>query len=221
MFSAIFKNFSFIVCLLCCLGAGVVDADNVDEGNDRPKHGLMWKRSALPSVFPLQVKTRPGRNYHLLLRDEATDEDVLAAFIEGGRFFRVLVPPGTFRIRVSHGFRWQGNDELFGGQTEQFVLPDPLTFRVTGLRTKRGHIIDLTDDGQGVLAGLQVRDAAICQTLLYVPTRDALTVWETRTPSQLQWWYEEDSAPEGIRKALREAYFLNRSYRLEVRGRAC
>ncbi len=75
-------------------------------GQDEPRRvdvtpGLMWNRSGLPAIFPLQVKTSAGNNYFLTLIDAETGKKTLAAFIIGGEFFKVLVPPGTFVVRFS------------------------------------------------------------------------------------------------------------------------
>ena len=141
------------------------------------RHGLMWHRTGLPAVFPLQVKTHPGQNYYLLLNDAENGGAALAAFIEGGRFFRVLVPPGTFRVRFAIGKVWQGEDKLFGpgDQTEVFELADPLTFAVRNYSTKGGHVVDLTvlpePDGRRA----EVRDTALCQRLALAPDQRAFS----------------------------------------------
>jgi hypothetical protein len=112
---------------------------------DAPRTGLLWLRSELPAVFPLQVKTAPGRSYHLTLLEHATGEARLAAFIRGGDFFRVLVPPGSYAIRVAHGALWRGEDALFGPGTEVTRLDGPFRFEVQGVGRKAGHLIDLRD----------------------------------------------------------------------------
>lgn len=109
---------------------------------DRPK-GLLWSRTDLPRTFPLQVKSNPGTDYLVTLTDAATGEAVLAAYIRGGEFFRVLVPPGTFLLDFASGTDWQGDETLFGPKTEHFTLETPLTFEVTGTARKGGQIVDL------------------------------------------------------------------------------
>ncbi|MEP3442888.1 MAG: hypothetical protein ABJN72_15520 [Sulfitobacter sp.] len=134
---------------------------------DGPRPGLMWNRTGLPAVFPLQVKTRSGQNYVLLLSDEQTDADVLAAYITGGAFFRVLVPPGTFRVRFASGITWQGEEAMFGrhGQTKVIEMPEALTFEVIGLRRKAGHLIDLTKVDLGDQVQAEARSLQICHYL--------------------------------------------------------
>ena len=133
---------------------------------ERPKPGLMWSRSELPSVFPLQVKTSPGLNYYLTLTDTKTQDATLAAFVVGGEFFQVLVPPGSFILRFAYGKTWQNEETLFGDgdDTGVFELDAPLTFETRGVGTKAGHLIDLRpfiEDEQAALVSPQ----SICQSL--------------------------------------------------------
>jgi len=118
--------------------------------------GLMWNRSGLPAIFPLQVKTHPGKDYFLTLIDAETGKDTLAAFVYGGAFFKVLVPPGTFVVRFAVGDIWQGETNLFGpgAMTTVVELEKPLTFKVVGYGRKAGHLVDLTGNapGQHVMA---------------------------------------------------------------------
>ena len=111
-----------------------------------PRAGLMWNKTGLPAVFPLQVQTDPGQNYYLKLEDTETGAPALAAFIEGGAHFRVLVPPGTFDLSFATGEAWQGEEALFGPETQRIVVSDPLTFAVKGLRTKSGYWLDLREE---------------------------------------------------------------------------
>ncbi|EKE45661.1 hypothetical protein OCGS_0278 [Oceaniovalibus guishaninsula JLT2003] len=126
-----------------------------------PDHGLMWNRSGLPATLPLQIRTDPGRDHYITLRDAATGDPALAAYIEGGRFFRVLVPPGTFVLDVASGTDWLDEDRLFGPRTETMTFDEALTFGVTGIGTKRGHLIDLR--GVSVMAEAEMRDIGLCQ----------------------------------------------------------
>jgi hypothetical protein len=159
---------ALVMLLLAALPIGVF-AQTTPEQSGTPDHGLMWNRTGLPSVFPLQVKTNAGESYVLLLSDPETGADVLGAFIVGGRFFKVLVPPGTYRVRFASGVRWQGDDTMFGrrGETKIIEMPESLTFEVRGLRTKAGHLIDLTDVGDGDLADLRIAPSAICQRVVW------------------------------------------------------
>lgn len=108
-----------------------------------PKVGLLWQNTGLPAVFPLILKTDAGADYYLRLHAVDTGEAKLAAYAVGGRFFKVLVPPGTYDIRVASGTGWQGEADLFGPGTRWIDIPEPLTFEVRNHATKGGHMIDL------------------------------------------------------------------------------
>ncbi len=138
------------------------------QGNEaaRPATGLVWNRTGLPAVFPLQVKTRAGQDYFMVLSHADTGKAALAAMIEGGRFFKVLVPPGTFTVSFAIGNGWQGEEALFGpGDMTQFLeLPEPLTFGVRGFSAKAGHLVDLTKTGPGRMAQVTLSPQRICQS---------------------------------------------------------
>lgn len=124
----------------------------------RPK-GLLWHRSGLAATLPLQVKTDPAADYLLHLRDAETGKTVLAAYIRGGEFFRVLVPPGLYELLFAYGTDWQGEEDLFGRDTRYILLKPPLSFGAT-LSRREGHMIDLRDLDQ-----VAIEDFAICQHL--------------------------------------------------------
>ena len=158
-----------VIALWMSLGAAIA------QDQAKAQHGLMWHRTGLPAVFPLQVRTPAGQDFYLLLRDHETGEAALAAFIEGGRFFRVLVPPGTFDLRFAYGTDWQGEDALFGpGDGTKFVtMKEPLTFKVRNFSTKGGHVIDLSDLAEGREARATVAPQNLCQTFaLEVPRHE-------------------------------------------------
>lgn len=116
------------------------------------RHGLLWNRTGLPATFPLQVQTAPGEDRSLLLIDAASGEAALAAFIEGGRFFRVLVPPGRYRVQLASG-------------AETLELPEPLSFEITGTGRKAGYRIDLRAGPEAV----EITSQGICQRLRLDP----------------------------------------------------
>lgn len=124
--------------------------------DERPE-GLLWHRSDLPATLPLQVKTGAEADYLLRLQNVETEKIVLAAYIRGGEYFRVLVPPGQYALLFDAGTDWRGEEALFGPGTRSFALKDPLSFGA-GLSTKHGHLVDLTDG-----ADVVVRDFALCQ----------------------------------------------------------
>lgn len=133
------------------LGAFLI-AIPMAQADDAPlPRGLMWNRSGLPAVFPLQVKTPLGGNYYLTLMDGVTGDVVLAAFVRGGEFFKVLVPRGTYHLRFATGDDWQGEGALFGpGPATQIIdHPTPLTFAIKGYGTKTGHVVTITPPPRG------------------------------------------------------------------------
>lgn len=148
-----------------------------------PSHGLLWRSGDLPAVFPLQVKSAPGARYYLRLTPVGEDEATLAAFIEGGRFFRVLVPPGTFRVTLYRGREWQGEQALFGAQTHRIEIAEALTFRIEGLRVKSGHLLDLTQLDSFVQAAPD--PLLFCQTLGPAPVRDPVGPRDWNKPKVL------------------------------------
>lgn len=169
--TALFKAFEtplfakcFVLALVLCAAPSFAPAE--DARKPPQAAGLMWNRSGLPAVFPLQVKTSAGQDYLLTLVDDDTGEDALAAFIEGGTFFKVLVPPGVFRLRFATGEHWQGEEALFGSgeKTHIFELETPLTFKVLSLGTKAGHLVDITGIDAGKPLQARVKDQVICQT---------------------------------------------------------
>lgn len=127
-----------------------------------PGHGLIENRTGLPLTLPLQVKTDAGRDVYLVMRDAKTTEIAVTAYIEGGRFFRLLMPPGTYTLHAAVGREWKGEDELFGTETEFHTLPQALGFRA-GMTRKRGHLIDLRALGE--MAEAPTRGIALCQDL--------------------------------------------------------
>ena len=196
--------------------------------------GLMWNKRGLPAVFPLQVRTAVGQNYFLNLSDAETDEPALAAFIEGGSFFRVLVPPGRFTVRFAYGRRWQGEDRLFGPESGLVALDDPLEFFVTGFNRKSGHVIDLTSlvphleariDRLEICQGVRLagpvrafgRPKAAAQWLAWNPeARPVIPRERPQTVEDQLVLRVEDRLDQ--RETLR---FLKGLPRFEVRGRPC
>ncbi|WP_204115362.1 hypothetical protein [Shimia biformata] len=122
-------------CLLVWLLAQSGAAD------ERPR-GLMWNRSGLAATLPLQVMTDAGADYLLHLHHPDTRQPVFAAYIRGGTFFLVLVPPGRYELAFATGPAWQDESTLFGPDTRFFVIDPPLEFRATMTR-RNGHLIDL------------------------------------------------------------------------------
>ncbi|NCQ22829.1 MAG: hypothetical protein COW54_15710 [Rhodobacteraceae bacterium CG17_big_fil_post_rev_8_21_14_2_50_63_15] len=133
-----------------------------DTGDSPPRTGLLWLSSSLPAVFPLQVRTRAGQDYYLTLIHDETGQATLAAYIVGGDFFRVLVPPGRYELHLASGTHWQDEDRLFGARTRFYKMGAPLLFETRGIGTKAGHIVDLRALDEPT-AAVSVSPLAICQ----------------------------------------------------------
>ena len=176
--AVVLRRILAVVCLALglvaglCIGPGAAQtalgvlADS-GTGEPRPDAGLLWNHSGMPAVFPLVVKSAPGVDHYLLLTDPASGKRVLAAYVRAGAFFRVLVPHGAFTLSFASGpAPWQGEVALFGPRTQWLVLPEPLAFAVSGIGSKRGHVVDLKEGTSGatVLAG--VHGQVICQERL-------------------------------------------------------
>lgn len=131
---------------------------------DRPRAGLMWNRSELPATLPLVVKTMPGRDYVVYLAPPEGGDPVMAGYIHGGAFFRLLVPPGTWAIRFAHGRDWQNENDLFGPLTEWTAMDRTMTFGA-GVARKQGHIIRLFETG-GRMTVVSAGPLDLCQGLM-------------------------------------------------------
>lgn len=131
----------------------------------RIQHGLLWRDSPLAAVFPLVVKTPPGRDYFLRVERVGDGRAVLAAGITGGQFFRVLVPNGNYLLDFSYGTDWQGQDRGFapGADSGHLRIETPLHLGVQGVARKGGHVVTLPDVGQGGGAGIKAQ--GVCQRL--------------------------------------------------------
>lgn len=136
---------------------------------DRPRAGLMWNRSALPATFPLVVKTPPGRDYVLFVTAPEAGEAAMAGYIRGGEFFRLLLPPGEWRLRFAFGEDWQGETDLFGPATGWTGMQQALDFRVLGVNRRRAYVVTLAERDGGMTVA-EARAGAECQRLLWDST---------------------------------------------------
>ncbi len=143
-------------CMKVALFVAIALANTAALAVERPQ-GLLWNRSGLPATLPLQIKTNPGSDYLLHLVPRGTDKVVLAAYVRGGEFFRVLVPPGQFHLHFASGPTWHGETRLFGSDTILFALGTALTFDAK-ISRKEGHLVDLRD-----LDNIAVKTFALCQ----------------------------------------------------------
>lgn len=152
--------------LFFCVASAVMGGQDIAAASAPPSAGLLWNRTGLPAVFPLQVKTSGERDYVVTLTDARTGDPALAAYIEGGAFFKVLVPPGVFRLSFATGEVWQGEETLFGpgAATQVFELQAPLTFETRGLGVKAGHVVDILQHAPDEPLRIAVKDQFICQS---------------------------------------------------------
>lgn len=128
-----------------------------------PAHGLLWNRSGLSAGFPLMLLPKARGDAVLRLIEPRSGEAVLAAFADDGKALRLLVPPGTYRLRVTTGEGWLADSATFASATENADLPEPLRFGVTGAGRKAGWTVDLRGDPPTITP----RD--LCQMLLRDP----------------------------------------------------
>lgn len=131
--------------------------------DDHPRAGLMWNRSGLPATLPLVVRTMPGQDHVVFLAPANGGDPVMAGYIHGGSFFRLLVPPGTWTVRFAHGREWQGEDALFGPGTEWTTVEKPMTFGASIAR-KHGYIIRLIER-EGRIQVVSAGPLDLCQAL--------------------------------------------------------
>ncbi|WP_162933066.1 hypothetical protein [Roseovarius sp. EL26] len=169
----------FVLQVWLCVVSAFASAGDDRATKSVQTTGLMWNRTGLPAVFPLQVKAPPGQDYFLTLIDVETDEDALAAYIIGGDFFKVLVPPGEFRLRFAAGMDWKGEEFLFGPgkQTHIFELNETLTFEIRNLTIKAGHVVNLLKIEFGQVAQSSVKEQLICQSLRRTYPSRRLPFW--------------------------------------------
>lgn len=146
--------------------------------NDRPRAGLMWNNSGLPATFPLQVKTMPGKDYVVYITEPDSGDPVMAGYIRGGDFFRLLVPPGKWRLRFAHGWGWQGEVGLFGTATGWTEMEEILDFHVVGRDRRRAYIVTLTEEN-GRMTIVSADPRMECQMLLW---KDTVRDWPEEPP---------------------------------------
>lgn len=166
------------VMLMVAVASGVA-ADEHGRAPELP-HGLLWRDSPLAAVFPLVVKTPPGQDFYLRVEEAATGHVALAAGIAGGRFFRVLVPNGRYRLDFAHGTDWRGEEALFapGPKAGRLRIETPLRFGAKGLGRKAGHVVTVSEGADGL--DVAIKGQGICQRVTTRLIRPA--PGETRVP---------------------------------------
>lgn len=152
---------------------------------ERPRAGILWNRSGLPATLPLQVRSMPGKDYVVFLTDPASAKPVMAGYIRGGDYFRLLVPPGNWLLRFAYGRRWQGERHLFGDLTRWIEMEKPLEFRVIGTGKRGGHSVRLIENN-GRMKIVDAGPRALCHTTTFASTWRA---WpdspQTRNPDRI------------------------------------
>lgn len=189
----------------------------IAQDRETPRHGLMWNRTGLPATFPLQLKTPEAYDFFLTLTDAETGVPALAAFVDGGKFFRVLVPPGTFRISIAYGETWAGESQLFGegDETRRLNFQQPLTFGVSGFNRKSGYQLDLTrligEDHSAVTITPQTECQTVRRAATPTSAPEALPLQQTarwlphRTDRNRAWQPEEREEDETVAERLARA----------------
>ena len=138
-----------IVTVLALLMALPASAD------EQPPGGLLWNRSGLPATLPLQVHSPAGLDHVVMLSHPDETAAKVAGYVRGGAFFRILVPPGDWQTSFASGREWQGEQALFGPDTQRFTLPDPLHFGAADGARLEGHVLRLeTRDGDTRVASV-------------------------------------------------------------------
>jgi len=137
------------------------------------QHGLIWRDSPLAASFPLVVKTPAGQDFYLVLEDAETGQAVLDAGIEGGRFFRVLVPNGRYVLDFTYGTR--GPDGRFGEDAGRLRIATPLDFSVQGVGRKQGHVVTLSPAEDSFDVAVKGQD--LCQRVLWLDPPPAPGDW--------------------------------------------
>lgn len=127
----------------------------------RPQ-GLMWNRTGLPAIFPFQLRSDPGEDYYIVLTRADTGAPALAAYASGGAVFRVLVPPGDYRVSIAVGVGWRGETALFGPKTRHIRLETPLHFGAEGRARRVGNLIDLRRETLGAGGG-RISTVGLCR----------------------------------------------------------
>ena len=133
----------------------------------RPPAGLIRNDSGLPATLPLQVKSEAGLDHVVFLTAPDGAAPAMTGYIRGGEFFRLLVPPGDWRIGFASGSDWQGEDALFGPTTLYSEWPETLRF-FAGESALHGHVLTLSTDGDTVEIA-HIGPRTICRVAYWAP----------------------------------------------------
>jgi hypothetical protein len=121
----------------------------------------MWFVGRERRVAPFEVRTSPGQNYYVKLKDNRTGSDVLGLFIRGGESYKTKVPLGSYKLVYASGKDWYGEpDELYFGPNTGFSKADTVLEFATIGRRINGHTISLVQvkDGNLRTSGIDSQD---------------------------------------------------------------
>ena len=126
-----------------------------------PDPGILRISTTLPRTLPLHIRSPDGLSILVDVTDAVSGAEVMRAFGKGGAMFRVLLPPGQFRLRIAVGRDWRDETSLFGPDTRITEI-GPLDFAITGRAKRNGHLITILPDGGATLAVVEA-PLAVCQ----------------------------------------------------------
>ncbi|MCZ0961607.1 hypothetical protein [Paracoccus benzoatiresistens] len=192
---------------------------------DRPRAGLMWNRSGLPATLPLVVGTEPGQDYVVFLVPPDGGDPVMAGYIHGGTFFRLLVPPGSWHVRFAHGREWQGGDTLFGPDTEWTGVDEPMTFG-SGVARRHGYIVRLAEhEGRMQIASTgpldQCQDLYVTSEIIHLDEERETAIKRLTTSGLRKLDIEQDEEPEVNTNRLPAPGLRDLDIQVDTRSQVC
>ncbi len=99
-------------------------------------------RSNEEGIAPFEILTEAGSDYFIKLVDVRTQNEILTAYIQGGRPFEVDVPLGTYELKYASGYTWYGPKYLFGPDTVYAKAGETFGFYIQGNQVA-GHTVEL------------------------------------------------------------------------------
>ena len=117
-------------------------------------HGIL-SQSFGTGVAPLGIKTQAGHNYFVKVVEFGSDQAVLTAYVEGGRYFETTLPLGSYELRYASGEVWYGTDHHFGPETTYSKADQILNFTFDGYQYS-GAMIELILQADGNLRTVDI-----------------------------------------------------------------
>ncbi|WBU65280.1 hypothetical protein [Paracoccus aerodenitrificans] len=184
---------------------------SVAQDGARPDIGIMWNRSGLPATLPLQIRSEGQMDHAVFLSRPGADSPEMAGYVRSGAFFRLLVPPGDWQIRIASGSEWQGESEFFGDDTIWTELPEALNF-MAGEAQLNGHSLTLIED-RGDIEITTIKPRILCRVPSWRKDLfDRAQQKEAREGDLPQEQYT--GAPPGYDPVPEPMYFPDREFRL-------